>query len=144
MARATRVGAALLAWLAIAAGAAAQAPADPPWVADVVGHYAGKIRNAGEIQCHITDFTLKDGHLVGHYHIEDAEPFDGDMTDFVPEAENAGTFTWRDRYGVGREFVVFSPDHTSFTGAWGLDAVDPHNTVWGMRSGTAGCAGAVS
>ena len=87
---------------------------------------------------------MKDGHLVGHYRIEDTEPFEGELTDFVPEAENAGTFTWTDRFGVGKEFVIFAVDHGSFSGAWGVQAVDPYNPVWGIRGGTAGCAGAVS
>ena len=135
------------AWLLLAAlslPAAAQPAADPAWVADVVGHYAGKVRNAGQLQCHYTDFALQDGRLVGHYRIEDVEPFEGELTDFVPEAENAGTFTWTDRFGVGQEFVVFAVDHASFSGAWGALVVDPHNPVWGIRGGVAGCAGAVS
>lgn len=134
---------ALLIGLAAIQPAAAQ-PAEPGWVADVVGHYAGKILNAGQTECHATDFTLKDGHLVGHYRIEDTDPFEGELTDFVPEAENAGTFTWTDRFGVGKEFVIFGIDHGSFSGAWGVQWINPSNTVWGLRGGTAGCAGAVS
>ncbi len=133
----------LLLLLALTVPAAAQ-PADAPWMAEAVGHYAGKVRNAGQLQCHYTDFAVEGGHLVGHYRIEDAEPFEGELTDFVPEAENAGTFTWTDRYGTGKEFVVFAADHASFSGAWGVTVVDPHNPVWGVRGGTAGCAGAVS
>ena len=134
----------LLLLLGLTVAAAAQPAADPAWTADVVGDYAGKIRNAGQLQCHYTRFELKGGRLVGHYRIEDAEPFEGELTDFHSEAENAGTFTWTDRYGAGKEFVIFALDHTSFTGAWGDSVVDPHNPVWGMRGGTAGCAGAVS
>ena len=137
-----RAGPLLVGFLLLAPGAARAA--DAAWVADVVGHYAGKIRNAGQIECHYTDFALQDGHLVGHYRIEDAEPFEGELTDFVPETENAGTFTWTDRYGVGREFVVFAIDHGSFSGAWGVQSIDPSNPVWGIRGGIAGCAGAVS
>ena len=131
----------LVAWTA---AAAAQPQASPGWVADVVGDYAGKIRNAGQIQCHYTRFALQGGRLVGHYRIEDAEPFEGELTDFQPETENAGSFTWTDRYGVGKEFVIFAIDHGSFTGAWGDTVADPHNPVWGLRGGVAGCSGAVS
>ena len=132
----------LLASLALVA--IGPAAAQPDWVNDVVGHYAGKIRNAGRIECHYTDFALKDGRLVGHYRIEDTDPFEGELTDFVPQAENAGTFTWTDRFGVGKEFVIFAIDHGSFSGAWGVQSIDPFNPVWGIRGGIAGCAGAVS
>ena len=134
---------AFLIGLAAIQPAAAQ-PAEPGWVADVVGHYAGKILNAGQTECHATDFTLKDGRLVGHYRIEDTDPFEGELTDFVPEAENAGPFTWTDRFGVGKEFVIFGIDHGSFSGAWGVQSINPSNPVWGLRGGTVGCAGAVS
>ncbi|WP_158742154.1 hypothetical protein [Acidisphaera sp. L21] len=124
--------------------AIAQPAADPPWVADVVGDYGGMVRNAGRMQCHHTSFELKDGHLIGHYRIEDDVPFNGELTDFVPDDDSSGTFTWHDRFGVGKEYVRFAPDHASFFGAWGDDTVDPRNPVRGTRGGVAGCAGAVS
>ena len=136
-----RAGPLLVGLLLFAPGAARAA--DPAWVADVVGHYAGKIRNAGQIECHYTDFALQDGHLVGHYRIEDAEPFEGELTDFVPETENAGTFTWTDRYGVGREFVVFAHRPRQLHRRLGR-AVHRVQPGWGIRGGIAGCAGAVS
>ena len=135
------------AWLlliALAFPAAAQPAADPPWVADMVGRFAGMVRNGGRMECHYTIFSLKDGRLVGHYRIEDTEPFEGELTDFEPGAEGSGTFIWHDRYGVGKEFVAFAPDHGSFTGLWGDTVIDPRNPVSGTRGGTAGCANAVS
>ncbi len=110
----------------------------------MVGRFAGIVRNAGKMECHYTVFALQGGHLVGHYRIEDTDPFEGELTDFVPGPEGSGTFTWTDRYGVGKEYVVFAPDHASFTGAWGDTVIDPRNRVFGTRGGTAGCANAVS
>ena len=117
---------------------------DPAWVAQMVGRFAGTVLNAGKMECHYTTFSLQDGHLVGHYRIQDDEPFEGELTNFVPGGEGRGTFTWTDRYGVGVEFVIFAADYSSFTGAWGNSSIDPRNPVFGTRGGTAGCANAVS
>ncbi len=128
----------------LAADAPGDPPADPPWVAEVVGDYAGAVRNGGRMECHRTRFTLQDGHLVGHYAIEDDQPFEGDLVDFRADSETSGSFTWIDRYGRGVEFVAFAADRASFTGAWGDDRPDPRNPVQGQRGGSAGCEHAVS
>ncbi len=117
---------------------------DPSWVAEVVGAYDGTVRNAGEMQCHRTTLSLQGGHLVGHYWIEAKERFEGTLTEFVPESDTSGHFTWTDRYGSGVEMLIFSSDRQSFDGAWGLATVDPNDRITGVRGGTARCANAVS
>ena len=119
------------------------APALPAWVADVVGNYAGSVRNAGRMECHRTELTVQDGQLVGHYWIDDTDPLEGTLTGFVAESDSSGRFTWTDRYGSGVEFLAFSSDHTGFVGAWGTDQADPANPVWAAR-GTSCQAPAVS
>ena len=66
--------------------------------------------NAGEMQCGRTEFSLRGGALVGHYWIDDAQPFEGELTGFVPDGGRSGTFTWTDRYGVGVMYVRFAGD----------------------------------
>ncbi len=119
-------------------------PAEPAWVADVVGDYAGSVRNGGRMECHRTSFTLQDGHLVGHYAIDDDDPLEGDLVDFRPDSDTSGSFTWIDRYGRGVEYVVFAADRASFAGAWGDALPEPRNRVQGQRGGSAGCERAVS
>ncbi len=145
--------AALLAsvWLAVPAlaqpapdPALAQPAPDPAWTASVVGFYAGSVRNEGRMECHRTVFSLRDGKLVGHYWIDSTDPFEGELTGFVPASEGGGRFTWTDRYGEGVEAVVFAADGGSFTGTWGDTEPEPGNPVWGVRGGTAACARAVS
>ncbi len=128
----------LLLWpgWAVAEPVAGSVADSPAWVADVVGRYAGTVRNSGAMECHRTEFSVQDGHLVGHYWIDDTDPFEGTLTGFVPESGTSGHFTWTDRYGSGIELLVFSSDRRSFTGAWGADTVDPHNPVYGTRGGT--------
>jgi hypothetical protein len=121
--------------------------AQPTGEAAAAGSYAGLVRNAGRMECHRTVFALQDGRLVGHYWIEGADPFEGELTDFKPQAIGggvAGTFIWTDRYGTGVEFVLFANDAASFTGAWGDTSPTAGNTVWGTRAPVAGCDHAVS
>ena len=124
--------------------AALAGPATPPWVADVVGDYAGSIRNGGRMECHRTSFALQDGRLVGHYAIDDDDPLEGELVDFHPDSDTSGSFTWIDRYGRGVEYVVFAADRASFAGAWGDSRPDPRNPVRGQRGGSASCERAVS
>ena len=131
----------LLLWPGIAVADQPPAPgpggaALPDWVAGIVGRYAGTVRNSGAMECHRTEFHVADGRLVGHYWIDDSDPFDGTLTDFVAESGTSGHFTWTDRYGSGIEVLVFSSDLRSFAGLWGGDAVDPRNRVDGTRGGT--------
>ena len=105
----------------------------PAWVSEVVGHYAGLVLNAGRMECHRTDLTLQDGRLVGHYWIEDADPFEGTLSDFVPESDTGGSFTWTDRYGSGSERLVFDVEHDSFSGAWGADRPTMSNPIRATR-----------
>jgi hypothetical protein len=125
------------------------AAAAPDWAASVAGDYGGRIRNEGRMECQRTQFTLQNGALVGHYRIEADEPFEGELTNFVPDrdtgdATRSGRFTWTDRWGTGVEYVRFAADGASFAAEWGDDTPLPFNTGWGVRGGTAGCAAAVS
>ena len=81
---------------------------------------------------------------MGHYWIDDPDPFEGELTGFVPDGETSGQFTWTDRYGTGVEVLDFATDRQSFAGAWGSSRPDPRQPVWGQRGGVASCAKAVS
>ncbi len=130
--------------LLLAAGAppdAAPGPsAAPGWAAAVVGQYAGRVLNAGRMQCHRTVLSLQGGQLVGHYWIDDDTPFEGELTGFVPDASgasgggHAGTFTWTDRFGTGHEYLAFAPDGSGFRGFWGGAQPLITNPVWAVRS----------
>jgi hypothetical protein len=117
--------------LAVALDASA-APA-PDWAASVVGTYVGREWNAGEMQCERTDFSLRDGALVGHYWIDDAHPFEGELTSFVPDGGSSGTFIWTDRYGTGVRYIRFAGDRTSFWSMWGLEEPDTGKPGYGLR-----------
>ncbi len=119
----------LAALLAILAGSAhAQG-----WVERAVGDYVGRDHNVGQLQCETVTFSLRGGALVGHYRIEDDPPFEGDLTNFVPQGEGTGLFTWTDRDGTGVRFIRFAHDFSSFFSLWGRTAPDPHETGYGLR-----------
>jgi hypothetical protein len=129
--------------LVLTAGAA------PDWGGTVAGQYAGRIRNEGRMECQKTQFVLQSGELVGHYRIEADDPFEGDLTDFVPDppepgAAPSGTFTWSDKFGTGVEHVHWAPDGSVFWAEWGVDEPLPGNQGWGQRGGTSDCLAAVS
>ncbi len=116
--------------------AAAAAPA-PDWAASVTGTYAGREWNAGEMQCERTEFSVRDGALVGHYWVDDADPFEGDLTNFVPDGGHSGIFTWTDRFGAGVMYVRFAGDGSSFWSMWGLTQPDTGKPGYGLRGDAA-------
>ncbi len=125
----------------VALGAAAPTPVEAPaWLGGLVGRYLGRVRNAGRMECGRTELRLQDGQLVGHYWIDADPPFEGELTQFVPESgsatpgAHAGTFTWTDRYGTGREYLAFTADGSGFRGFWGGEAPSVSNPVWAVRS----------
>jgi hypothetical protein len=120
-------------WVLLAACLFAVAAAAPDWSASVAGLYVGRQWNAGQMQCERTEFSVRDGALVGHYWIDDAQPFEGELTGFVPDGGRSGTFTWTDRYGVGVMYVRFAGDGTSFWSMWGLNEPDTGKTGYGLR-----------
>jgi hypothetical protein len=108
--------------------------ADDNWMPSVLGPYEGPVMNSGKIENLSTRFELDaEGHLIGHYHVDDVPPFDGDLTDFKPDGEAQGTFTWHDPYGQGVVHVRFDPDHGRFLGRWGTNAPTPENVFDGFR-----------
>jgi hypothetical protein len=110
------------------------AAAQDTWFSNVLGPYEGPVRNAGQIEHLTTRFELDAaGHLIGHYHVEDDPPFDGELTDFVPDGDQQGTFIWQDRFGSGVVHVRFDPEHSRFTGRWGLESPLPDNVFNGFR-----------
>lgn len=101
----------------------------------VTGPYEGPVMNSGRLEHLSTHFELDaTGHLIGHYHVDDVPPFDGELTDFKPEGENLGSFIWHDPYGQGVVHVRFDPDHGRFFGRWGGDTPMPENVFDGFRS----------
>ena len=116
----------------------------PDWSNQVVGTYVGRITNSGQMQCEQLDFSLHDGALVGHYHVADKEPFDGELTNFKPDGAEGGWFTWTDRYGSGVRYIRFAHDFSSFYTIWGGALPDPRLRGYGLRGADAvvpGCSG---
>ena len=99
----------------------------------VVDSYAGREWNAGVMACTRTEFSLRGGALVGHYWVGDKEPFEGELTGFVPAAGHSGLFTWTDRYGKGSFYVRFGEDGQSFYSLWGEAIPDPQRPGYGLR-----------
>jgi hypothetical protein len=115
---------------------AAAAPA-PDWATSVTGTYVGREWNAGEMQCERTEFSVRDGALVGHYWIDDPQPFEGELTGFVSDGGRSGTFNWTDRYGTGVLYVRFAADGTSYWSMWGLEKPDIGKPGFGLRGDSA-------
>ncbi len=119
------------AWL-VWSGPAGANPA-PGWATAITDTYVGRWWNAGVMACTRTEFTLRGGALVGHYWIGDTDPFEGELTHFVPATGHSGTFTWTDRYGVGVIYVRFAEDGQSYVSAWGEDTPDAGRPGYGLR-----------
>jgi hypothetical protein len=108
----------LLLLLCAIAAPALSAPND--WIADVLGRYEGPVLNGGGIERGETELLLDaQGRLIGRYHIDDPQPFDGVLTDFHADAPYSGTFTWHDHFGKGVVHMVFDPANGRFRGLWG-------------------------
>jgi hypothetical protein len=108
--------------------------ADDNWMSSVTGPYEGPVMNSGRMEHLSTNFELDAaGHLIGHYHVDDVPPFDGELTEFTPDGEMQGRFKWHDPYGQGVVHVRFDPDHGRFFGRWGGDAPMPGNVFDGFR-----------
>jgi hypothetical protein len=102
---------------------ASPASAASDWVSDVLGPYVGPVFNDGALETMQTEFTLDpSGNLIGHYHVEDTPPFDGELSNFHDEGDHTALFTWTDRYGQGVVRVHFLPDEGRFVGDWGNTA----------------------
>jgi hypothetical protein len=104
--------------------ALATAHAAPPACApEIVGPWAGKVLDGGQIKDLSTQFSTQSGELTGSYHVEDSDGgYDGTLTDFSRLGPCAGSFLWHDRNGSGVVRVEFLPDHDRFEGLWGLGA----------------------
>jgi hypothetical protein len=131
----------LLALLTAPARAPAWAPvwapvwANEAWEATVLGPYDGPVMNAGRREHLATRFEFDSaGHLIGHYHVDDVPPFDGELTDFRPDGDAEGDFTWRDPYGQGVVHIRFDPEHGRFFGRWGIETPLPQNIFDGFRT----------
>jgi hypothetical protein len=102
---------------------------------EAVGTWRGPVLNGLGIQDMTTSFSLDtDGRLVGRYHIQDAVPLDGTLTDFRETEPCSGDFIWHDRDGSGTVHVRFQPELGRFLGRWGLDGPMPGNVFNGYRS----------
>jgi hypothetical protein len=92
------------------------------WWQSVLGGYQGPVLNDGRIEQMDTEFSVDaGGRLVGHYHVEDTPPFDGELSDFHADGPLSGSFTWHDRYGQGIVHLEFDPVRGRFLGNWGTD-----------------------
>ena len=81
-----------------------------------------------------TTFSLgADGSLVGRYHIEDAVPLDGALTDFRETGPCSADFRWSDRDGSGIVHIRFQPELGRFLGRWGADQPVPGYVFNGYR-----------
>jgi hypothetical protein len=130
----TRVRLALLVLLASASAPAPHALALSECYSDAVGNWRGPVLNGLRIQQMSTSFTLgADGKLVGRYHVDDAVPFDGTLTDFRETGRCSAEFRWRDRDGSGTVNIHFQSELGRFLGRWGLDRPAPGNVFNGYR-----------
>ena len=103
---------------------------------DVVGIWRGPVLNGMGIQDMTTSFAIgADGTLVGWYHIEDALPVDGTLSEFRETGPCSGDFHWHDRDGSGTVHIKFQPELGRFLGRWGLDRSVPGNLFDGYRRG---------
>ena len=93
------------------------------------------------MQCERTEFSVRNGALVGHYWVDDADPFEGELTGFVGDGGHSGTFTWTDRFGTGVFYVRFADDAGSFWSLWGVDQPDPGKPGFGLRGDAASVPG---
>ena len=90
--------------------------------ADAVGPWRGPVLNGSGVEDMITTFALgADGRLVGRYHIEDAVPFDGTLSNFRETGPCAGDFRWHDLDGSGTVHIQFQPEQGRFLGRWRTD-----------------------
>jgi hypothetical protein len=111
--------------LLLLSGVSARAPealAMSSCYSESIGTWRGPVLNGAEIQDMTTSFSVgADGKLAGRYHVEDAVPFDGTLTDFHETGPCTGDFRWHDRYGTGTVHIHFQPELGRFLGLWGLD-----------------------
>ena len=97
--------------------------------ADAVGTWRGPVLNGSGVEDMITTFSLgADGRLVGRYHIEDAVPFDGTLSNFRETGPCAGDFRWHDLDGSGTVHIQFQPEQGRFLGRWRTGSAR-----WGTR-----------
>ena len=88
--------------------------------ADAVGRWRGPVLNGSGVEDMITTFALgADGRLVGRYHIEDAVPFDGTLSNFRETGLCAGDFRCHDLDGSGTVHIQFQPEQGRFLGRAG-------------------------
>jgi len=95
--------------------------------ADAVGTWRGPVLNGSGVEDMITTFSLgADGRLVGRYHIEDAVPFDGTLSNYRETGPCAGDFRWHDLdgSGSGTVHIQFQPEQGRFLGRWRTDQPD--------------------
>lgn len=120
--------------LAITVAPARHALALSACLSDAIGTWRGPVLNGPGLEDMTTIFFLgSDGNLVGTYHIEDAVPFDGTLTDFRAAGDCAGDFRWHDRNGSGTVHIRFQPELGRFVGRWGVDRPVQDNVFNGNR-----------
>ena len=120
----------------VVVSAAAPASALEACFADSIGPWRGPVWNGTGIQSMDTLFEIgTDGAMVGRYHIEDAQPFDGTLTGFRPTGDCEADFTWIDRDGTGTVHIHFDPDRGEFQGRWGRSQPLPSLLFDGYRLG---------
>jgi hypothetical protein len=102
--------------------------------ADSVGPWRGPVWNEIGLEKMDTDFSFAaDGTLMGRYHVYDADPFDGTLTEFRQTAHCEADFTWTDRFGTGTVHILFEPDIGRFVGEWGDKHMPPTLEFDGFR-----------
>jgi len=103
--------------------------------ADSVGAWRGLVLNGSGVEDMVTTFALgADGRrLVGRYHIENAVPFDGTLSNFRETGPCAGDFRWHDLDGSGTVHIQFQPEQGRFLGRWSTDQPGGEHTFNGYR-----------
>ncbi|MFT4172402.1 MAG: hypothetical protein QM639_07575 [Rhodocyclaceae bacterium] len=102
--------------------------------------YRGRIESAGELVSTHTYFTSDNGTITGRYEAyeEEAEaPTLGTLSACREHSPRLLQCRWEDKYGHGLAGFFFSPDHSSFFGAWSADHTTRANSEVFMWYGEA-------
>ena len=102
--------------------------------AESIGPWRGPVLNGPGLQTMDAEFEIDaQGRLAGRYHVHDAVPFDGTLTDFQQTGPCEADLSWHDRYGSGVVHIRFEPGQGRFLGYWGGDQPNPALIFDGFR-----------
>lgn len=88
------------------------------------GKYCGQLLSSGvmaEVETRFVE-NIKSGVISGSYvFTEQGQPVEGIIADAGDDGDRndlTRLLIWRDKYGIGKLVVTFSPDYSEFEGKW--------------------------